>query len=390
MVSRFPWPLVKGDKLRAYNQIKRLSDTYDIYLCALSDEKVSGEDKKALDPFCSEIQVFRLSRFRILLNLIYFFLFTRKPIQVGYFYNRRIEKKLHRFIRELKPNHIICQLIRTSEYVRRLEGIPKTLDYMDALSAGMERRSENTGAFMRKVIQAEAIRLKKYEHEIFHDFDHCTIISASDRKLIFQYNNEDIHIIPNGIDSEYFKPVDREKSIDLLFTGNMAYPPNVRTAEFLVRKIMPIVWEIRPETTLMISGSSPVNRVKALRNKKVTVVGWVDDIRNSYTGSKVFIAPMIIGSGLQNKLLEAMAMKLPCITSELANLSLDATEGKEILIGRDAKSYAALIISLLEDERRANALAENGHKFAISNFSWSIANEALLNVLKDGKSETEN
>ena len=161
----------------------------------------------------------------------------------------------------------------------------------------------------------------------------------------------------------------------------MNYPPNIHGAEFLIKSVLPIVLKKRPETKVLLSGANPHSRVKALSGKNVDVSGWVDDIRNSYASASVFIAPMQIGTGLQNKLLEAMAMKLPCITSELANSSLNATPDKEILIGNTPEEYAHHITTLLQYKEKRESLAENGYEFVMQNYDWYQATKKLEKIM---------
>ena len=209
---------------------------------------------------------------------------------------------------------------------------------------------EKAPFYTKPVFKLEYKRLRKYESAIFDLFDHKTIISIPDRDLMPHPERNKIHVIPNGVDHDFFAPVDTEKTVDLVFTGNMAYPPNVDAAEFLVNEIMPLVWKEMPGAKVMIAGATPDKRVTSLKSDKVTVTGWLDDIRDSYAGAKVFIAPMQIGTGLQNKLLEAMSMKVPSITTPLANDALQAVDGESILIGKDAPTLAKQILNLLNDE----------------------------------------
>ena len=383
IVSRFPYPLVKGDKLRAYHQIKVLSKTCDVYLCALSDQKVRQEDVKALEPFCKEVIIFKLSWFSIFSNLTQHLLFTRKPVQVGYFYNAGINNKVQKQIERIQPSHIFCQLIRTAEYVRKIKNIPRTLDFMDALSAGMERRMENSSLLIKWLFRIESTRLKRYEHEVLTEFEHATVISKPDRNQIFHYENQEIVVLPNGIDKDYFTPQIQKQNFELLFTGNMSYPPNVQSAIYLVEEIMPLVWKDIPSCNLLISGANPVSKIKNLANELVTIRPWIDDIRKSYSESKIFIAPMLLGSGLQNKLLEAMSMKLPCITSELANNALEAEEGSAILVGKNKEQFAQHIIELIKNPSLAEKIAEKGHSFVTQNFDWAKSNETLLKLITE-------
>ncbi|OQX72163.1 MAG: hypothetical protein B6D61_14915, partial [Bacteroidetes bacterium 4484_249] len=313
LLSRFPYPLEKGDKLRAYNQIKFLSENHEIHLCALNDTKLNDKSISALEPFCKSITVINLSKFAILLNIIKAF-FKGKPLQVGYFYNAAAQKKINRLIETITPDHIYCQLIRVTEYVKNTQ-IKKTLDFQDVFSKGVERRSLTSPLYLKPILKSEYKRLLKYENLIFDYFDNKTIISKPDRELIPHPEKDKIEIVINGVDTGFFKPMKIKKEYEVVFIGNMGYPPNVNAAEYLAKEILPLVHKQKPETKLVLAGASPHANVMALKNNKVEVTGWMEDIRECYAKSKIFIAPMQIGTGLQNKLLEAMAMKIPCITS---------------------------------------------------------------------------
>ena len=114
----------------------------------------------------------------------------------------------------------------------------------------------------------------------------------------------------------FFNPKKRiKKKYELVFTGNMSYPPNVNAVEYIAKELMPLLIERKPDIKLLIAGATPANSVKALSSENILVSGWLDDIRDAYNDASVFLAPLQIGTGLQNKLLEAMCMEVPCITS---------------------------------------------------------------------------
>jgi len=383
ILSRFPYPLEKGDKLRAYNQIKCLAANHEIHLCAMSDIKVKDEEIEALRPICKSIHVYNLSKFTIFINILKSF-FNGKPLQVGYFFNKPTARKISTLIQEINPDHVFCQLLRVAEYVKFQE-IPKTIDYQDVFSAGVNRRSKTSPFYMRPILSMEYKRLLKYEHDVFNLFDNKTIISIPDRDLIPHPEKEKIEIVINGVDTEFFKPFEIEKEYELVFTGNMGYPPNVNAANFLAKEILPIVHKKRPDVKLTIAGATPHPSVQALKSEHIHVTGWVDDIRECYAKAKIFIAPMQIGTGLQNKLLEAMAMKIPSITSELANNALNATHGEEILVGNSAEEFAAHIINILENQDLQEKLSLNGYKFVHNNYDWDAATQKLENLMINPK-----
>jgi sugar transferase (PEP-CTERM/EpsH1 system associated) len=376
ILSRVPYPLEKGDKLRAFNQIKQLSKKHQIVLFALNDGKVDERALEELKKYCVAISIFKFSKLVIVLNL-FRTLFSRTPFQVGYFYFRKARIKVDKLIKEHNPDHIYCQLIRTAEYVKPYGNIPKTLDYMDVFSKGMERRKCTAPFYLKPFLAIEYRRLLRYEKNVFSYFNNKTIISEQDKNLIPHPQKNEIVVIPNGVDTDYFKPNQQAKEFELLFNGNMNYPPNIESVEYLVNKIMPLVWKELPKTRLLISGASPNDRVWALASDRVVISGWVDNISTSFAKSKILVAPMQISIGLQNKLLEAMAMQLPCVTSTLANNALGAKPNEQILVADTPQEYSAHIATLLQNETRAKEIAMNGYQFVISKFNWESTTAML-------------
>ncbi len=309
-------------------------------------------------------------------------LVSNLPVQTGYFYSRKAAKEIKRLIETYKPDHLYCQFIRTTEYLKD-STIKKTVDYQDVLSHGIKRRMEKASVLSKPVYALEYKRLLRYEKTVFDIFDNKTIISIPDRNLIPHPDKHKIHVVPNGVDHSFFKPMDKEKEYDIAFTGNMGYPPNVDAAEFLANSIMPLVWLKLPQAKLLLAGASPAKKVCTLENDKIKVTGWMDDIRDAYSSSRVFIAPMRIGTGLQNKLLEAMSMRIPSITTTLANDALAAEHGKEILVGNTAQQLADYIINLLNNKEDYNRIAQHGYDFVHANHSWEMATEKLHNIINE-------
>ena len=380
LLSRVPYPIEKGDKLRAFHQIRCMAKHNEIVLCALSDSDVHPDALIELNKFCSEVHIIPIRKPGMVWNVIKAFL-NGKPLQVGYFYRCSAQKKIDNIITKTNPDHIFCQLIRVSEYVKN-SAIPKTLDYQDIFSMGAKRRAGTSSFLMKIPFLMEHKRLLRYENMIFDKFDTKTIISQPDRDLLPHPSRNEVAIIPNGVDHAYFSPVKGVKSYDVVFTGNMGYPPNIDAARFIAEDIFPLVLKQFPAAKLLLAGATPHARVQALQSENITVSGWMADIRDSYASSRIFIAPMRIGTGLQNKLLEAMAMEMPCITSDLANQALGAEQNVEILIGSNAGEYAALIIKLLRGQTYADTLAQNGHAFVKKVFSWENSVVELEKLFK--------
>lgn len=382
LVSRVPWPLEKGDKLRAWHQVRELSKRHEVFLCCLTDEPVHRDAVKHLETIAKHVAVVKLSRVKIIVRLAWA-LFSSRPFQVHYFFQRAAARMVTKHLTDFAPNHIYCQLVRCSEYVKHVHHIPKTLDYMDAFNKGMERLAAQSTRFMKRIRQIEAERLVRYENLIFDYFDHHTIISEQDRALIYHPQRKRIVVVRNGVDTDFFThhAATATRKV-VVFTGNMSYPPNIDSAELLAREVMPLVRKRHPDALLLLAGADPHQRVRDLAEANhVEVTGWLDDIRQAYQRGMVFAAPLRIGTGLQNKLLEAMSMQLPCITTTLANNALKAPVGDVILVADHPAGQAEAIVQLIDHESDRRRLSSAGRAFVEANYSWEGACAKLINLI---------
>ena len=380
LTSRFPFPINKGDKLRAYFQIIELSKTCEIHLISLHDHGVKLSDKEKLEKYCKSIHLFKLNKLRVFINLLKTFI-NNKPFQVNYFYHKKIQKDINDIIKKINPDHIFCQLIRTALYVKDQHKISSTIDYMDSLSLGLKRRISISRKLIKPILQIEYQRLVKFENLAFEFFNNHIIISKFDRENINHEERNSIKVIPNGVNIE-IENKSYKKEYDLVFIGNLSYKPNIEAANYIIDKIIPLLKPLYSDIKVLIAGSNASNKLKKKNSKYVTIKGWVDDIKESYCMGKVFFAPMTIGSGLQNKLLEAMSLGLPCITSKLANNSLNATNNENILIGNSPSEYVNQIRRCLDDRLFREKIGKQGKKYVVKNFNWKDINKDLLTIFQ--------
>jgi glycosyltransferase involved in cell wall biosynthesis len=251
---------------------------------------------------------------------------------------------------------------------------------MDTFSKGIERRMEFKKGITKLIFNEEYERLTRYERQIFEYFEHHTIISEQDRTFILHPKQKEIRIISNGVSAHFSASTNSPKKYDLLFTGNMGYPPNVEAATFIYKEILPLFNTESPNC--LIAGISPPNSLLKLNSSKFNVSGWVPDMRMCYASSSIFIAPMFIGTGLQNKLLEAMAMGIPCITTSLANKALKASDKLEILIADSAEEFVKCIRLLQNDTSLYHSIAQNGKNYILTNYSWEKINRELSELIR--------
>lgn len=384
LTSRIPYPLEKGDKLRIFHQIKHLAQSHEVCLICLNDssEKI---DTSVLEELVSELHVIPLSKWKIPFRM-FFALFHQIPFQVTYFLEWKNKKVIESIIQNFKAEHIYCQLIRTSEYVKDLFQFEKTIDYMDAFSAAAMRRAETEKGLRKLFWKVEFSRVKNYERGIFDYFKHHSIISHQDRNLLAIPSNKNIEIVPNGVDTSHFKNLNLTKKYDLVFAGNMNYPPNIAAAIFLATEILPKVATQFPNATLLIAGANPSSDVLNLANEQITISGWMNDIREAYCESRVFIAPMFIGAGMQNKILEAMSSELPVITTSLAAEAFPEKNQSKLIEANSSFEFAKAIQYYLLNENARISDGKNNRLYVEEKYSWKISNKKLDQCLSNQSS----
>jgi sugar transferase (PEP-CTERM/EpsH1 system associated) len=391
LTSRFPYPLEKGDKLRIYYQIRELHRAgHEICLIALTEEPLKDVDYQKVKTFCSQIFTFSLSRFSIASHILSNILRGRElPFQVAYFYDSKVQKAINQIIETEKPDHIYCHLARMSPYIEDLN-LPKTLDFMDAFGAGTLRRAEISSLFLRPFWRFEARLMTNYEQKIASKFDFSTIISEQDKqRLPLTIESKEVYMIPNGVDVDFFDIADFqkgkntiEKKYDICFVGNLGYYSNVEAIRFLVKKILPLVIEQKRDIKILLAGARPTAEIERLDKGNIKVVGWLDDIREAYAESRILVAPLMHGIGQQNKILEAMSMNVPVITTSRVNKAIGAIAGKEILLADTERGFAEQILNLLQDADLQKNIEENGRDFVIKNYSWTHSMQIFINLLK--------
>jgi len=384
LASRIPYPLEKGDKLRIFHQIKHLAQSHEICLICLNDSS-QKIDTSVLEELVSELHVIQLSKWKIPFRM-FFALFHQMPFQVTYFLEWKNKKVIESIIQSFKADHIFCQLIRTSEYVKDLLQFEKTIDYMDAFSAAAMRRAETEKGLRKLFWKVEFSRVKNYERVIFDYFNHHSIISHQDRNLLAIPSNQNIEIVPNGVDTSHFKNLSLPKKYDLVFAGNMNYPPNIAAAIFLATEILPHVEIQFPNVTLLIAGANPSSEVLSLANEKITISGWMNDIRDAYCASRIFIAPMFIGAGMQNKILEAMSSELPVVTTSLAAEAFPEKNQSKLLEANTAFEFAKAIQYYLLNETAQVSDGKNNRHYVEEKYSWNISNKKLDQCLSNQSS----
>ena len=379
VTARFPWPLDKGDKLRAYNQLKYLSRHHEIALFAISEQRINKDWIEALSPFCKKIKVIRLSRFRVLLNIVSG-IFTSLPLQSIYYFNSQISEELKMFSFKERPGKIIFQLVRTTLYARMFNTKDCIIDLMDCMSYHYFLRYKNSSFFKQIFYYREYIRLKRYEIALLNRYPDILIISKKDKSLLPGIKKK-VHVIGNGVEIHEIQK-STLKNVDVLFLGNLRYQPNIRAAKFIIAAILPLLKKADPNIRVCIAGIA-ANQLKTGQLKNLQLLENVEHTLPLFKSSQVFVAPMFLSTGIQNKILEAVVARIPVVTTPNAADAIGLINGVHVLTAISPQEFNDQIIHLLSNARLRTLLIENAYEFVQRHCNWEKNIKLMGNIINN-------
>jgi sugar transferase (PEP-CTERM/EpsH1 system associated) len=251
--------------------------------------------------------------------------------------------------------------------------VPRIMHFGDLDSLKWHMYAERSGPPLRWVYGLEARRLLDYERLIARSFSHALVhTDAEKRDFERLIPGVSVSVVGNGVDLDYFRSAGATKQpASLVFTGVMDYRPNVDAVLWFCNDILPIVQAAVPQANFTICGSRPAPAVRRLaRRRGVRVTGWVAEARPYLDRAEVFVAPLRMARGVQNKLLEALAMGLPCVVSRAASRGMVVADGDGIVVADDAQDFARHVIDLLEDGPRREEMARRARSAAEANYRW--------------------
>lgn len=369
IAPRFPWPLEKGDKLRLYQQIRILSRSHQVHLFALSHHAVNASDLAALQPYCRTITLSCIPWYRLPWNILVGTL-RGLPLSVSWFTDGPAFRALRRTLDAVRPDLVYAQLARTGEYLS-IAPAPRVVDLMDAFSHIARQRAGIAPWWLRPFLRWEAVLLERYERRLAAMTDRQVFITERDRRMLDPEGRWPALVIPNGIDTAHFRPDPQiTPTVDLVFVGNLGYFPNIAAAQYLVREVLPLVRASREETAVLLAGARPAPAVRALQGQGVRVEGWVEDIRSAYATGRIFVAPLFHGAGQQNKILEAMAMGIPVITTPHVHAGIGCPP-EVVLLADSPGSFAGQILRLLQEPALRAEQSAAARRFVTEHHGWT-------------------
>ena len=375
IAARLPHALGKADSMTVYRIIKYLAPRHDIYLACFHVDDAELEYLPELKKLCKEVVCLKLKKHQAALNMARSMTNISLPLQVAFYWDKRMRRAVDAMIRRHKPDIAYAHLIRMGEYIKEKSDLKKVLAMQISQTLNYRRMIANVPSpFYKLLYQIEYRRVRRYEPAITKSFDSCLLISKYDKQSLDGHENiNNVFYSPHGVDVEYYTQSETvEKENVILFCGVLETPTNMDAILYFYRDIYPLVKKQIPNVRLYLAGKNPPGVIRKIAEKdpSVVVTGFLQDIRPYYCRAKVGIDPLRIGAGLQNKLLIGMSMGQPMVCTSIANEGIAAEPDTQVLIADEPADFAAAVVKLLTDEEMAATLARNARKFVTEKWTW--------------------
>lgn len=380
IVHRVPFPPDRGDKIRSFHILKALAKLAPVHLATFADDAADMAHDATLAQWTKTrcIVPRAVSKPKAALSA----LLGNKPLSVTLF----DDPTLHAYIAQALRDHLVSAIVVFSGQMAHF--VPTdfagrfVMDFVDVDSAKFASYAESGGLHPMRLIHArEASLLARFEAQTARRADVSLLVSAAEAALFrtrAHLDSSRIRALENGIDTMFFDPAAQFETLPdttegplIAFTGQMDYRPNIDAVNWFARQVMPLVRQTHATARFAIVGRAPTRDVLALDGLNGTMVtGAVDDVRTWLAAADVIAAPLLLARGIQNKVLEAMAMARPVVASPAAAEGIDAAPGRELLVAQDAPAMAAHITNLLNDPVAAAAMGHAARARMIARYGW--------------------
>ena len=386
-------------RVRPYQLIRNLcAGGHQVILGTLWADEQEFKGLTEIEAVCERVVAKQIPKVKSLSNCL-LALPTSKPLQYVYSWEPSLESELEGVILQYQAEIDVIHVehLRGAQYGARLQtflkrnhlSIPIIWDSVDSISNLFRQSSRKSKqAFKRWLTQFELYRTENYECNLANKFEHVLVTSAVDRNHFLSLKDgsvseDQISILPNGVDLTYFhlcEDQEREKDT-LVVSGKMSYHANISMTLFLVTEIMPLIWEKRPEVRLWIVGKDPSPEISKLaQNPLIAVTGMVPDLGDYLRLATLAVAPIVYGTGIQNKVLEAMACGTPVVTSPQALNALEAVAGRDLEQASTPAEYAEKILYLLATPGHRQELGKAGRIYVENHHQWPVIAERLVKI----------
>ena len=387
LCHRFPFPPKRGGKIRPFNMIRHLQASgHQVTVCSLARNAAEAEDGQGIAEHCTAFHAAvvddRVQNLRMVARLP---LLT--PSSMGYFYSPEMAATVRRLLTESKWDLIFVHCSSVAPYVAHVTDVPKILDFGDMDSQKWLEYAHYKRFPLSWGYRLEGRKMWWAEKQLARRFDLCTATTRAEWQTLESYGTgAATDWFPNGVDASFFCPTDSAYDAETVsFIGRMDYYPNQECMQRFCDQVWPLLQQQRPQMKLLIVGADPSPLMRALGNRPgVTVTGSVPDVRPFIRGSAVMVAPLAIARGTQNKILEAMAIGVPVVTSGAAAGGVDAEPERHFLVADSAADTAAAVMRIVGSASERARLAAAGRERMLTHHAWPQSMQRLDGIIERG------
>ena len=380
---RFPYPPKRGGKIRPFNMIRHLSASHDVTVASLARSDDEAQEGRGIAPFCAEFHMGQVSGLVQGMRMVAT-LPTPMTASAAYFHSSTLARIVRRLLREQRFDLVFVHCSSVAHYVADVRNVPKILDFGDMDSQKWLEYARYKPFPLSVGYWWEGKKLVAEERRLARKFDVCTATTRAEWETLEGYRTGvATDWFPNGVDAGYFAPsADAYDPDTISFIGRMDYYPNQECMFDFCERALPLLKAARPNLKLCIVGADPSPKVRRLAEiPGVSVTGSVPDVRPYAQKSALTVAPLNIARGTQNKILEAMAMGVPVVTSRVAAGGVDAVAGEHFLVAGTPTEYRDAIMRILDDANERRRLAEAGRARMLSNHAWDKSMKRLDGII---------
>jgi len=386
------YPPIYGGRIRRYNLLKYLSKNNNITLLSFIKTKEDLRNIEGIKEYCNAVETVLISSNSVKDRLIskfrkaFLYRFFFYPEIVLSFYSKKMKKKIKELLSKSHYDLVLIEYWYMGQYVDSCKKFITVLDEVDVEFLRWQQLVEiEKDIAKRRYALSLYRRVKRYELKVVKKFDSILAVTSKDKDILIKYNRDlNISVIPPCVDTSYFKPATvQNNSKSLVFVGSMSAIFNSDAMLYFCREILPLILKKIPEVHLYIVGLNPPQEIINLADKNVTITGTVDDIRPYVYKASVFVAPLRFGSGIKGKVLEAMALGRPVVTTSIGAQGLSVVSGKHLIIEDDHQKFAAKTIELLSNDDLRQKLIKNGLKLVNEKYTWDMIIPELNKILHE-------
>ncbi len=369
---RIPFPPDKGDKIRSHHQVRHLAERHSVWCASFVDDPRDMQHVDALRGLCQEVLAIPLSRTLASVRGVAR-LAMGGSLTEGFCHDRRMRTALRAWCDEVAFDAALIFSSGMAPYTSVIGARRKVLDFCDLDSQKWQWYAEQSSGPRAWLYRVEARRLRERERRWLSTFDACTVVTEAEAETVDDPILRDrLHVVGNGV-------TPRHDSVDCSidtpprvgFVGQMDYQPNIDAVCWFADRVWPSIRKRVPEATFEIVGRAPSREVRMLAaHEGIRVVGEVDDVHGHLRDFAVSVAPLRMGRGVQNKVLEAMAASKPVVLSSRAATGIHAVDGEHYVVADDSRKMTYDLVSLLNDPSRRAAIGRSAKRHVREHFRW--------------------